>query len=294
MEPGLCSHHQAGEHVHYAHAGRTDFAVGVSGLRQGTLDGFLRARRRQGANRVLLFPLFDEDLEGAQAAGFETLVAGQEASLDLRTFSMTGASMADLRQMVNRAQERYRIQVTEEQASALAPEATALHRTWLESRAQPRAMSLLVGSPGFDAPGHRRYFTARAKGRLVAFVTVVPGYSGRGAGIDVLARDPQAPAGAMERLLVAVAGQLADEGLARLSLGCVPLRGVDGADHPILGRIMKHLHDGRLGNLLFPFRGLGHFKAKFRPAWRPVSLGAWPRVDVLALYEGCSLWGLFR
>ena len=294
LEPGLFSHQQDGEHVHYAQSGRTAFAVGVSGHGEATLSGFLRAQRRQGASRVLLFPLFNDDLEEAHAAGFQTLCTGQEASLDLRAFSTAGPSMADLRQMVNRAVDRYQIQIAEEAAGGLAAEAMALYRRWLASRAQAQTMTLLVGSPGFETPEGRRYFTARVHGELVAFVSVVPGYQGRGAGIDVLARDPQAPAGAMESLLVQIAARLANEGLERLSLGCVPLRGVDGADHPLLGRIMKQIHDGRFGNLLFPFQGLGHFKAKFRPDWRPVSLGAWPRVDVVALYDGCSLWGLFR
>ncbi|MEC7750147.1 MAG: DUF2156 domain-containing protein [Myxococcota bacterium] len=294
LEPGLFSHHHEGDHVHYALSGRTAFAVGVSGIGSQTLSGFLRSRRRQGANRVLLFPLFGADRGAAVEAGFETIRVGQEASLDLRTFSTTGAPMADLRQMLNRAETRYGIHVREEKAEDIVPEASLLHARWLQSRAQSKTMGLLVGSPGFSRPGARRYFASRVHNKLVAFVTVVPGYCGRGAGIDVLARDPEAPAGAMERLLVGVAQQLAGEGLERLSLGCVPLRGVGANDHPLLGRIMKQLHDGRFGNLLFPFRGLGHFKAKFQPDWCSVYLGAWPQVDVLTLYDGCSLWGLFR
>lgn len=295
LEEGLFSHGSGQEQVHFAQRAGTAFAVGVSGLKQELLTGFLKARRRAGLRRVLLFPLLGADEQQALDAGFSTMRVGQEASLDLKKFGTSGGAMADLRQMLNRAKRRYEIRVSEESPQSLAPEAEGLYRDWLASRVQNQPMSVLVGSPGFERPTGRRYFSARGpSGQLVAFVTVVPGYFGEGSGIDVLARQPTAPAGAMELLLVKIAETLAEDGQSRLSLGCVPLRGVDASDHPLLGRLMKQIHDTRLGNRLFPFQGLGTFKDKFRPDWQDVSMGAWPRLDALALYEGCSLWGLFR
>ena len=62
---------------------------------------------------------------------------------------------------------------------------------------------------------------------------------------------------------------------------------------PLLTGIFHGLYRSWLGNRLFHFHGLAHFKNKFAPSWEPVLIGCAPRLGVWDLYAGCRMWGLF-
>ena len=152
-------------------------------------------------------------------------------------------------------------------------------------------MRLLVGSGDPRSPG--LYVTVRdPEGRLVAWLGVRSGYRGEGYGIDDMVRAPDAPMGAMELAIDFLAQTRRRAGDRWLSLGAVPLKGVD-ARRPLLGPVCMTLRETRLGNRLFGFSGLAQFKAKFGPRWRPLYMADHKRMGLMSLYEGCRLWGLF-
>ena len=152
-------------------------------------------------------------------------------------------------------------------------------------------MRLLVGSG--DPRSHGLYVTVRdPEGRLVAWLGVRSGYRGEGYGIDDMVRAPDAPMGAMELAIDFLAQTRRRAGDRWLSLGAVPLKGVD-ARRPLLGPVCMTLRETRLGNRLFGFSGLAQFKAKFGPRWRPLYMADHKRMGLMSLYEGCRLWGLF-
>ena len=159
-------------------------------------------------------------------------------------------------------------------------------------------MALVVGSPSFDAPLGRRYFAVGdgSEGTPCAFISLGPGWSGRGWGLDVMARDPDAPAGAMELLITQAATRVFEEGAQHFSLGAAPLfagpKNRVRAEH-YLETMMQWIFQSRLANRFFHFESLARFKMKFAPTWQPVFIGIWPRPSIRALYGGCRMWGLF-
>lgn len=299
LEPGLAAFEAEAGTLAWAARRRTAFAVGgVHGPDpSGALEAFREALRGAGYRRALLFPVDPAEREAVRRAGFEPLTVGAEPWLDPRSFGLSGNRMADLRQMVNRARKRYGLVAEEippaEAGATLGP----LHARWLASRPSGWPMALVVGGPGFERPLGRRYVAARTReGEPVAAVTLTPGRCGAIQGVDVMMRAPEAPAGAMELVLVHTLELLAAEGVERLTLGPCPMAehgGVGSRDRALLRAAFRTLYRTRLGNRLFPFRSLAAFKAKFRPAWRPVDIAAWPRMGVRALYAGCRMWGLF-
>jgi lysylphosphatidylglycerol synthetase-like protein (DUF2156 family) len=227
-----------------------------------------------------------------------SILVGAEAFLTPQDFSLQGRTRADLRQMINRGRRRYGLVSGEVDGVAEAASLVPIHAQWLASKPASHRMVLVIGSTCFTRPAGRRYFAvAQAQGGLpVAFATVTPGWGGAGGGIDVMARAPGAPAGAMEVLLTDIAAQLFDEGALRLSLGASPMvdkTAVAAPDWPLLRFVFRRLYRSWLGNRLFRFRSLAHFKDKFAPTWEPVHIAASPRVSVPALYAGCRMWGLF-
>ena len=251
-----------------------------------------------GYRKLLLFPVSRSERALTHEAGFRSRLVGAEAIVDLPGFSLAGKAKADLRQMVNRGTKRYRVHVDEVDPGGAAVELRHLYGHWLASRVLDEPMALLIGSPCFDRAAGRRFLVARVPDRPdpVAFVTLTPGWDGKVWGVDVMARLPDAPAGAMDVLILGAITRLRDEGARRLSLGACPMADKtppDADDRGMMQRLFRWIYRSRLTNRLFPFQSLVHYKDKYAPRWEPVYLAAWPKVGIWSLYTGCRMWGLF-
>ena len=284
----------------WAGSGRTAFACGgVHGTNStALLKDFSQELRSAGYGRALLFPIGEDERSSCMAGGFPSVRAGMEAFIRKETFHLKGKHFVDLRQMLNRAQKRHDLTVWEVNPVDGIHPLNQVYERWLLKRPTWTPMALVVGTPSFQAPLGRRYFAVghRNEREPKAFISLGPGWDGRGWGLDVMARDPNAPAGAMELVITRAATQLFDEGVEFFSLGAAPLF---AGPHPALKpthtleRIMGWIYASRLANRFFHFEALARFKMKFAPTWNPVFIGLWPRPSIRALYAGCRMWGLF-
>lgn len=260
------------------------------------LSALRRHLARAGVRRLLFFPVGASEAGALREAGLGCVPVGGEAFVELAGFTLAGGAFADLRQMCNRARRRHGLWVQELDPLRDGPAFRRVHKRWLVSRPNGHPMALLVGSACLDRPLGRRYFGVRRDdGELVAVSTWCPGWDGAGWGVDIMARDPQAPGGAMELLLSEVMQRLRDEGFGRVSLGASPMAPV-AAGQPVpphLRLVFDTLRRSTWANHLFHFEPLFRFKDKFRPRWDPVLIGGWPDIGSWSLYVGCRLWGLF-
>lgn|GEM_PF-1437931 len=314
LEPGLAPLETADGLLSVAVTKRHAFAVGGVHLTPATrldpdrteratvelLTQFRLASAAAGYRRALLFPVEADELVAVRAAGFEALEVGAEAHIDLQRYTIAGRRHADLRQMINRATKRYRLRVLELNAAEAESVAAGVVEGWLGSRPLKSRMRLLVGSPCFDRPALRRFFVCCEPGsdEAVALITTTPGWDGQGAGLDVMARAPTAPAGAMELLVHHAITTLIQEGARYFSLGACPMalrstQRVPKWRHRVLRWVFRRVYRSSILNRLFHFHSLVQFKSKFAPDWRPVYIAGWPRVSLGALYAGCRMWGLF-
>jgi lysylphosphatidylglycerol synthetase-like protein (DUF2156 family) len=274
--------------VHYRRSGTTAFAVGTQGLSADLLARWARSMRAEKIRQTLIFPVPQWDRMALVDRGFDLMLIGQEAEVYLPTYDSEGPARANLRQMLGRA-KRQGLELRFSQH--LQPTEAELFSGWLKSRPQPQPMGLLVGT---DLGSSKALYACvyDPSGQCVAWVQARSGYRQQGFGIDAMVRSPQAPAGAMELAIDGLLKRRRSCGDRWFSLGAVPLRGV-AFERPVLGPICIALRQTQVGNLLFGFSGLGSFKAKFAPRWRPLYLGAYGRLGATSLYEGCRLWGLF-
>jgi hypothetical protein len=301
LEPGLRTFATDDGALTWAAAPRHALAVGgvhVIGDGQRLLTAFREALAVARFSKVMLFPVATGERRLLRSAGFRSLAVGAEAFVDTADFTLAGRKHADLRQMVNRGVKRYGVRVEEVSVAHRGASLDHLYHHWLDARPLADPMALLIGTPCFERPLGRRYFAARVPDRPnpVAFVTVTPGWQGAGWGVDVMAREPDAPAGAMDVLLTEVITRLADEGADVVSLGACPMAErtpLPRQDSRFLRWVFRWLYRGWIGNRLFPFHSLAHYKDKFAPRWEAVHLASWPRLNVWSLYAGCRMWGLF-
>jgi phosphatidylglycerol lysyltransferase len=201
--------------------------------------------------------------------GFENLLIGEQPVWDPRQWEATLRGSSSLREQLRRARAKgVEIEhvAADDVASADAPlrlELERVIRTWQHSKAMP-PMEFLVHVAPFEFASERRLLLARHEARIVGLAAVVPVYARAGWFVEDLIRLPNAPNGTTELLVDAAMRDAAALGSGYLTLGLAPLAG----DVPLMLGLAR-----RYAAPLYDFRGLGAFKAKFRPSqWVPIHL----------------------
>ncbi|HYT25639.1 MAG TPA: phosphatidylglycerol lysyltransferase domain-containing protein, partial [Actinomycetota bacterium] len=207
------------------------------------------------------------------AAGLHVAYLGDEALLDLERFTLDGRALRIARQSWNRAR-RAGFESVVCRSSELAPDAVAslreLSERWRGGAAE-RGFSMALGRLFDPRDGQTLVVAARdADGRPQGFLHFVP-WGADGASLDVMRRDPEAPAVLNDFLVVEAARRLPEVGVRRLSLNFSFLRAVLAAgaepDVPVRLRAVRWL----LRRLSHPFQieTLYRFNKKFGPTWHP-------------------------
>jgi phosphatidylglycerol lysyltransferase len=225
---------------------------------------------------------------------------GEEAFVDLASFSTEGAEKKPFRLVLNRFARSgmtFRV-VPADRVPALLPRLREVSDAWLrEKRMAEKGFSL-----GFFADEYVRRFpvaVVEEEGRVVAFATVWPGPDGTELSVDLMRYRPDAPRNVMEALLLHLMLWGRAEGYRRFNLGMAPLSGLEvSAIAPAWTRLGSWLF--QRGEALYNFQGLRTYKEKFHPSWEPRYLAypgglALPRItaDVSALIAR-GFRGLFR
>jgi len=257
---------------------------------------------RERAWRPVFYQTRPETREHYRHAGLQTTLIGQEAIVDLATFTISGSRNKNLRAGVNRMErEGFRLAwhdppQSTERLHALAAVSTA----WLRSR---RSAEKEFSLGRFD----EAYVAAcpvatveDAGGRVLAFVNLIPEYGREGLAVDLMRFVDGAPPETMLFLFVRLLEHLRERGMARADLGLSALSGLGAsARAPLTERALAAVFER--GNALYNFKGLHVFKSKFHPAWEPRYLAHPPGLGVLRALEAVAIadspvgvWGELR
>lgn len=228
-------------------------------------DAFVEAATHAG--RCACF--FATERRFLEVPGFEHLLIGEQPVWDPRRWEATLRESSSLREQLRRARakgvdiEHVRPEDVAERDAPLRVELDRVIRRWQQSKAMP-PMEFLVHVAPFEFAAERRLLLARRENRIVGLAAVVPVYARGGWFVEDLIRTPDAPNGTTELLVDAAMRDAAALGSGYLTLGLAPLAG----DVPRLLGLAR-----RYAAPLYDFRGLGAFKAKFRPSeWVPIHL----------------------
>ena len=227
--------------------------------------------------------------------GLHLFKLGEHAHVDLPGFNLKGASRANLRSGVNRAErEGLRFEVVPAaQVDALLADLKAVSDAWLaEQRSGEKAFS--VGR--FDDDYLRRLPVAvvRRDDRILAFANLLTTDAHDEASLDLMRYMPDAPPGTMDFLIASILLHLQAQGYRRFGLGMSPMAGMaERSGAPKWQRIARLVFEH--GDRFYNFRGLRSFKDKFAPVWEARFLAA-PRglatafilADVTTLIAGAK------
>ena len=259
--------------------------VGDPAAFQGAIDAFVDLCERSGwrpavyGARVDRLPLYER-------AGLKSIYIGDEAIIDVLSFSLEGRKMRNVRQSVAH--------------SARAGVATEVHR---EGQLDPTLRRALIGiSDRHKAGAPERGFSMALDGLLtgrdpdtvlilcrdgegapIAFQRYVPCKAGGGLSLDAMRRDTGVPGGVNERMIVDIVEWARAHGVAEVSLNFAAFRNMLEKDAEIgkvealAAWIIKKLPS------YIQIDTLRKFNKKFRPRWVPRYAIYRSAIDIAAL-----------
>ncbi len=207
-------------------------------------------------------------------AGLTAFEIGDEAILDMRSFSLNGPGMKSVRQSVSRLQRRgYTTTMVRhgDVDSAHFDELSNSASQWRGDGGDERGFSMALGRLGDPLDAQCVLVEAHdAEGNLRAFLSFVP-WGRNGLSLDLMRRDPTADNGLVELMVASLAERAAVFGVGRVSLNFAMFReaferGAELGAGPI-ARLWRQA-------LVFASRNwqlesLYRSNAKYQPEWQP-------------------------
>ena len=207
-------------------------------------------------------------------AGLTAFEIGDEAILDMRTFSLNGPGMKPVRQSVSRLQRRgYTTVVTRhgDVDPAHFDELSASASRWRGDGGDERGFSMALGRLGDPLDSQCLLVeTHDADGALRAFLSFVP-WGRNGLSLDLMRRDPTADNGLVELMVASLAERAPIFGIGRVSLNFAMFReaferGAEIGAGPI-ARLWRHAL--LLASRNWQLESLYRSNAKYQPEWQP-------------------------
>ncbi|HUR73381.1 MAG TPA: phosphatidylglycerol lysyltransferase domain-containing protein [Sporichthya sp.] len=208
-----------------------------------------------------------------QRAGLDALELGDEAIVEVGSFSLEGRAMRGIRQSagrVARAGYTTRIRRAGEVSAEEWEQIRSAAHTWRVGGVE-RGFSMALGRLGdLRDAGGMLACSYDADGRLRALLHFVP-WGTDGLSLDLMRRDPTSDNGVNEALIVALIQAVPAFGIRRLSLNFAVFRsaiergGQLGAG-PV-ARLWRRLL--LIGSRWWQIEQMYRFNAKFGPEWRP-------------------------
>ncbi len=242
-------------------------------------QAFLQFCAEQKLDCVML-PVSSEFAAVAQTCGMGILGVGTSGYFRLADWKPAGDRAKKVRAGVNQARGAgvtvKPFSVKDDLNAPIQAEIEQLCQEWLNSR-EVDALGWLLELNPFKLAEQKRYFLARnTAGQLLGMLTCSPFAARRGWYLEDLLRQPDAPRGVSELLVVEALKHLAAEGAELATLATAPLAGVkpEGQFNG-LARLLQWVYEH--GESFYHFKQLHRFKAKFAPSFVDTDYVAiWP------------------
>jgi len=211
-----------------------------------------------------------DDLDLYRSLGLRVLQIGEEAIVDLKTFTLKGKANQNLRTAINRLTKAgHEIKFYEPPLpDELLRQMRAVSDEWLKLM-NGAEKQFSVG--WFDDAYVREsqvIAVHTSEGRISAFANVVPAYQTNRVAVDLMRRRTEVENGTMEFLFASMLQHFQHLGYDGFNLGLSPLSGVAKTQKsPRLEHVLNYLYKHL--NQFYNFKGLHAFKEKFQPCWEP-------------------------
>jgi phosphatidylglycerol lysyltransferase len=211
-----------------------------------------------------------DNIDVYKAAGLSVLAIGEEAVVDLTTFSLEGKTNKHLRNTINTLSKKgHRTEyIAPPLPAELLHELRAVSDEWLTlMHGSEKRFSL--GWFDDDYIGNGPVMVVYTpEGIISAFANILPEYQRNESTIDLMRHRTEIEDETMEFLFLALFQWAKAQGYAGFNLGLSALSGVgEQSDDPTAERVLHYIYEHI--NQFYNFAGLHTFKEKFHPRWEP-------------------------
>ena len=243
-----------------------------------------------------------DNLDLYKNLGFKTVKIGEEAIVDLRTFTTQGKAGKNMRNALNRFTKMgYRVEFYSPPISnELLDKLKVISDRWLQ-QVQGSEKQFSLGWFDYNyLRGCEIATVEKEREEIVAFANIIPEYQLNEITIDLMRKIENTEHGVMEFLFVSLFQHYKQLNYDSFNLGLSALSGLeDNRKVPSLETGLNYLYQHL--NRFYNFQGLHDFKDKFNPHWESryliyPSLASLPNVVVALIRadSGDRLWDYFK
>lgn len=208
----------------------------------------------------------DESLDFYQSMGKKHIPIGEEAVLDLTTFTLDGGKMKTTRSAVNRlTAEGIEMKVYHSPISDVMMEKLEkVSDNWLRDLNQ-KEVAFTQGVFDQTIIKNQTILTIEnQEGIVFAFLNLIPDYAPGEATYDLIRKETNSPNGVLDMLLAKTFLYLKEQGYTSVNMGLAPLSGMEGVN--ITQKTLKYAYENL--KVFEQFKGLRKYKEKFNPNWK--------------------------
>jgi phosphatidylglycerol lysyltransferase len=216
--------------------------------------------------RTFYYRVSEGDLEFYRSLKKKSILLGQEAILDLETFSLDGSEKKSLRNAIRKIEQSdLRLHGYHEPLkSGLIQRLKSVSDDWLQQEGHEEA----AFSQGIFLEEELKKCTVLtiedAGERMLAFANLVPSYKPGEATYDLIRHSSDAPNGTLDYLMVKIIEYFRDNNYKTLNLGLAPLAGTN-EKQSLNEQAIRIYRD--YFRMAARFKGLYEYKNKFSPRW---------------------------
>jgi phosphatidylglycerol lysyltransferase len=207
----------------------------------------------------------ESSLEFYKSTGRKHIPIGEEAILNLSTFTMDGGKMKTTRSAVNRlTAEGFELKVYKAPIKeGLLQKLEKVSQDWLEDLNQ-KEVAFTQGIFDTGILKEQTILTIEdQEEKVYAFLNLIPDYAPGEATYDLIRKVKDAPNGILDMLLAKTFLYLKAEGFTSANMGLAPLSGME--DVNITQKTIKYAYENF--KVFGQFKGLRRYKDKFFPSW---------------------------
>lgn len=202
--------------------------------------------------------------------GYRRIKIGDDAIVDLTTFSLEGRDMKKIRHYCNKLEKEgiHTVYMDPPIPQEMLEQIREVSDDWLTIPGR-RERRFTLGKFEAEYVRHTPVMVAAdSAGLVLAFVNLIPSFAHGEATIDLMRYHTGAPNAVMELLMVRLLAHCREQGFTRFNLGMAPLAGFQEHERASVEERAIHFFLQNL-NFLFSFSGMRQYKAKFATIWEP-------------------------
>ncbi|MCJ7842789.1 phosphatidylglycerol lysyltransferase domain-containing protein [Lederbergia sp. NSJ-179] len=214
----------------------------------------------------IFYQVSDELMSLYHDLGYHFFKLGEEATVDLDSFTISGKKNAGLRSTFNRFEKNgYTFSVYSPPFSHdFLEKIKHVSDEWLGKK---REKQFSLGFFDQDYLSNAPIAVLKdADGEIIAFMNIMPTYQDGSISVDLMRYLPTAPSGVNDVLFIYLFRWAKEKGYRHFNLGMAPLSNVGFTKHSFLRERMASavFHNVRY---MYKFSGLRDFKNKYHPNW---------------------------